>query len=82
MSISQAVDRRLYVSDLSFETGHGSLQARRRLVATVGDHAVDERDQVFAYPFEGYWVDVGTIEAYWETNLALLDEQPPSKGFT
>ncbi|HEY0602604.1 MAG TPA: glucose-1-phosphate adenylyltransferase [Herpetosiphonaceae bacterium] len=31
-----------------------------------------ENDNVFAYPFEGYWVDVGTIEAYWETNLALL----------
>jgi glucose-1-phosphate adenylyltransferase len=28
-----------------------------------------ERDQVFAYPFSGYWVDVGTIAAYWETSL-------------
>jgi glucose-1-phosphate adenylyltransferase len=35
-----------------------------------------ERDQVFAYPFEGYWVDVGTIQAYWETSLDLLAEQP------
>jgi len=34
------------------------------------------RDKVFAYPFSGYWVDVGTIAAYWETNLALLEEQP------
>ena len=33
-------------------------------------------DQVFAYPFSGYWVDVGTISSYWETNLALLQEQP------
>jgi glucose-1-phosphate adenylyltransferase len=33
-----------------------------------------ERDKVFAYPFSGYWVDVGTIAAYWETNLALLQE--------
>jgi glucose-1-phosphate adenylyltransferase len=33
-------------------------------------------DRVFAYPFSGYWVDVGTISAYWETNLALLDENP------
>jgi glucose-1-phosphate adenylyltransferase len=31
---------------------------------------------VFAYPFRGYWVDVGTIQAYWETNLALLDDDP------
>jgi len=35
-----------------------------------------ERDRVFAYPFNGYWVDFGTIQAYWETNLALLEDQP------
>lgn len=29
-------------------------------------------DKVYAYPFSGYWVDVGTISAYWETNLAQL----------
>lgn len=33
-------------------------------------------DKVFAYPFSGYWVDVGTISSYWETSLALL--QPNS----
>lgn len=33
-------------------------------------------DRVYAYPFSGYWVDVGTISSYWETNLAQL--QPNS----
>jgi glucose-1-phosphate adenylyltransferase len=33
-------------------------------------------DRAFAYPFSGYWVDVGTISAYWETNMALLRENP------
>jgi len=33
-------------------------------------------DNVYAYPFSGYWVDVGTISSYWETNLALLQEKP------
>lgn len=33
-------------------------------------------DRVYAYPFEGYWVDVGTIPAYWQTNLELLEERP------
>jgi glucose-1-phosphate adenylyltransferase len=33
-------------------------------------------DKVYAFPFSGYWVDVGTISAYWETNLAQL--QPNS----
>jgi glucose-1-phosphate adenylyltransferase len=31
------------------------------------------RDKVYAYPFEGYWVDVGTVQSYWETNLALTN---------
>ncbi|MHB8791649.1 MAG: glucose-1-phosphate adenylyltransferase family protein [Desulfobulbaceae bacterium] len=31
-------------------------------------------DQVFAYPFYGYWRDVGTIQAYWEANMDLLRE--------
>ncbi len=31
------------------------------------------QDKVYAYAFEGYWVDVGTIQSYWETNLALTD---------
>ncbi|MFC1524680.1 glucose-1-phosphate adenylyltransferase family protein [Thermodesulfobacteriota bacterium] len=31
-----------------------------------------ERDSVFAYPFHGYWRDVGTIQAYWEANMDVL----------
>jgi glucose-1-phosphate adenylyltransferase len=34
-----------------------------------------ENDKVYAYAFSGYWVDVGTISSYWETNLALLQEK-------
>jgi glucose-1-phosphate adenylyltransferase len=32
-----------------------------------------KRDKVFAYQFDGYWQDIGTIEAYYETNMWLLD---------
>jgi glucose-1-phosphate adenylyltransferase len=31
------------------------------------------QDRVYAYRFDGYWVDVGTMQAYWQTNLELLD---------
>ncbi len=34
-------------------------------------------DRVFAYKFEDYWVDVGTIDSYWQTNLALNQATPP-----
>jgi len=33
--------------------------------------------RVFAYPFSGYWVDVGTIQAYWEAHMDLLADNPP-----
>ncbi len=29
--------------------------------------------RVYAYPFYGYWRDVGTIQAYWEANMDVLD---------
>ncbi len=35
-----------------------------------------EMGRAYAYPFLGYWVDVGTIQAYWETSMALLEEIP------
>lgn len=35
--------------------------------------AMITQDKVYAYAFEGYWVDVGTIQSFWETNLALTD---------
>jgi glucose-1-phosphate adenylyltransferase len=31
------------------------------------------QDKVYAYSFDGYWVDVGTVQSFWETNLALTD---------
>jgi glucose-1-phosphate adenylyltransferase len=30
---------------------------------------------VYAYLFEGYWRDVGTIEAFWYANMDLLDPE-------
>jgi glucose-1-phosphate adenylyltransferase len=27
--------------------------------------------------FEGYWRDVGTVDAYWESHMDLLDDEPP-----
>jgi glucose-1-phosphate adenylyltransferase len=38
--------------------------------------AMIEENDVYAYPFTGYWVDVGTIPAYWQTNLDLLADEP------
>lgn len=31
---------------------------------------------IWAYPFSGYWRDVGTIQAYWESNMDLITRVP------
>ncbi len=33
-------------------------------------------ERVFAYPFAGYWQDVGTIQSYWEAHMDLLGDKP------
>ncbi|MBR7150941.1 MAG: glucose-1-phosphate adenylyltransferase [Clostridia bacterium] len=34
------------------------------------------KEKMVAYPFEGYWKDVGTIASLWEANMDLLAEKP------
>lgn len=33
--------------------------------------------RIFAFPYEGYWVDVGTVTSYWQAHMDLLTDQPP-----
>lgn len=33
---------------------------------------LNEERRVFAYPFKGYWKDVGTIDSLWQANMDLL----------
>lgn len=37
---------------------------------------LDAGEKMYAYPFEGYWKDVGTISSLWEANMELLGEKP------
>ncbi len=34
-------------------------------------------ESLYAYPFEGYWRDVGTVDSLWEANMDLLSDHPP-----
>ena len=36
-----------------------------------------EGQRMCAYPFEGYWKDVGTIDSLWEANMDLLNPNVP-----
>ncbi len=35
-----------------------------------------KRRRVYAHHFDGYWADIGTLQSYWEANMALLAETP------
>ena len=36
-----------------------------------------DKYKVVAYPFTGYWKDIGTIDAFFEANIALAQAKPP-----
>jgi glucose-1-phosphate adenylyltransferase len=33
--------------------------------------------RVYAFPYSGYWVDVGTVDSYWRAHMDLLADPPP-----
>ncbi len=45
-----------------------------------GKHVIpychDKGMRIFAYEFNGYWKDVGTLGSYWEANMELIDLIP------
>ncbi|MCC2927973.1 MULTISPECIES: glucose-1-phosphate adenylyltransferase [Bacillus] len=36
---------------------------------------LEEKKKLSAYPFKGYWKDVGTVQSLWEANMDLLKDQ-------
>jgi len=39
-------------------------------------HMLNKNYNLYAYEFDGFWKDVGTLEAYWEANMQLIDLVP------
>ncbi len=37
--------------------------------------------KVQAFPFRGYWRDIGTIRSFYEANLAMTDDDPPFRFY-
>ena len=35
------------------------------------------KGRVFAYLFDGYWRDIGTVESYWQSNMDVLQMSQP-----
>jgi glucose-1-phosphate adenylyltransferase len=40
---------------------------------------VKSERRVIAFPFTGYWMDVGTILSYWQAHMDMLSPNPPLK---
>ncbi len=49
---------------------------RRDFGADVIPAMLEGGARVYGYRFDGYWQDVGTIQSFWEANMALLDDSP------
>lgn len=39
-------------------------------------YCFEQNRRIFAYEFNGYWKDVGTLKSYWEANMELIDLIP------
>jgi glucose-1-phosphate adenylyltransferase len=40
---------------------------------------IKSKRRVYAFPYTGYWMDVGTINSYWQAHMDLLSPNPPLK---
>lgn len=40
---------------------------------------IQTEQRIFAFPYTGYWMDVGTINSYWQAHMDLLSPNPPLK---
>jgi len=40
---------------------------------------IQSKARVLAFPYTGYWMDVGTITSYWQAHMDLLSPNPPLK---
>ncbi|WP_423189923.1 glucose-1-phosphate adenylyltransferase [Alkalibacterium sp. f15] len=52
-------------------------QAKNRQLTDFGHNVIPtylrNNESIYAYSFEGYWKDVGTIESLWSANMEFLD---------
>lgn len=65
------------LEQMLMEEGADTGEKRNDFGSHIIPSMIEKGRRVFAYPYGGYWVDVGTIDAYWEAHMDLL-ANPPS----
>ncbi len=43
---------------------------------------VKSKARVFAFPYTGYWMDVGTVQSYWQAHMDMLSPTPALKLYS
>lgn len=61
--------REMLVADMAKEDSHHDFG--KDIIPTL----LEKGGNLFAYKFQGYWKDVGTIDSLWEANMDLLDPE-------
>ncbi|MFZ2257729.1 MAG: glucose-1-phosphate adenylyltransferase [Clostridiaceae bacterium] len=51
------------------ENGDGMIDFGQDIIPRM----IENKETVMAFPFKGYWKDVGTIQSLWEANMDLID---------
>jgi glucose-1-phosphate adenylyltransferase len=65
------------VLDRMFDEDRSRETSRDDFGKDVLPSMVAEGCRLFAFPYTGYWVDVGTLESYWKAHMDLLEPSPP-----
>jgi glucose-1-phosphate adenylyltransferase len=43
---------------------------------------IKSKARVYAFPYTGYWMDVGTVQSYWQAHMDMLSPQPALKLYS
>ena len=68
----EVLDRLLWEDHASKKTSHD-------FGKDIIPKLVKSNARVFAFPYTGYWMDVGTVSSYWQSHMDLLSPNPPLK---
>ncbi|HKG54042.1 MAG TPA: glucose-1-phosphate adenylyltransferase [Anaerolineales bacterium] len=68
----ELLDRILWEDRLNPESSHD-------FGKNIIPNLVNSKARVFAFPYTGYWMDVGTFQSYWQAHMDMLSPTPKLK---
>lgn len=67
------------VLDEALWTDHQDPDSAHDFGKNIIPNLIKSKARVFAFPYTGYWMDVGTVESYWQAHMDMLAPQPALK---